>query len=1059
MKPAIFLTLLPLLAALPSATAAPYVVRTVPAGYSAPSISFFGPMEPIAADFMGNGRKQWYQGGNTISRAPEPGVLTLPVLTLPGTPNAIVETLDAAVADVDRDGDPDIIRINQWDGNAFRYTLQVFLNSGTGTFTEGFRHDWTNTLPYDEGDHLFEIQAADFNKDGAVDLAIAETYENDDDTTNPDHKDGKLYIRWNDGTGNYPTLTTLQPDGMGVPFIYPADYDRDGDMDLACTGYTKYGPDKWIGLGIWSSEWTTRSTLLFTNSGSGTFTVGTSGLFENKSLYFQDLNGDSWPELYDGEQYALNNRDGTFASFAAWNSANDPPRDPLSFYPSGADTFTLPAAHTAGGLADADNDGDEDGFYSLADGTFAFVENREMHREPGGDLAALVNLTGTVSALHSADFFLDGTPDVMAVTPATERLWFINGRDDGQRDAALFKNTQSESAHQAVVADFDRDGRPDVAYTLPAAGSVRMARNISDSPFGWTDSAIVTGMAGAAMLTAGEYGTPNGAADLFVCSQTTGQLRGLYQTGGIWNSQTIAGSLSPIPGALDAGQVAASSPGSEIGYLHADASSLTLRASRLSGAWTALGTTRTETVAAGPHAVKFLWAEITGDRLEDGVFINGAGELAIWFPGTNASTALVTGMPRIHDFAATDWDRDGRTDLVCATAGGLGLVHFRRSTNTWMYTSLFKTDTSPGYSCVTVQDFNRDGWPDAVAANPSRNRLEYIRNVRKLMRADFSANPTTVDIPVAGTRTVFTLPVSTAGRTAINSGLADESAAVERCTLVFREAVAGPGGTLMPGAVTPPQGFVTLKAGNTNLLAHDDGNNLNGQFTMGIPAGLPQTFVPVAPGTSITHTLELASYGNDVPRSFFVSVVDIQAARILDGSSDTTDNLEPVLLAESAPVLVNIVTASTPLRQWRQQHFGAPEANGIAANDADADADGVANLVEYATGTNPRSAEPALNAARRLTVLPPANAQSGAGLRLILADTALADPNVEVRIRYSTGLDEWNPYSYRLGGASWILATPQRDSFGGHSTLDWNTSFTPASAARVFFRLEVTEFP
>ncbi|MFO1523076.1 MAG: hypothetical protein U1G05_13750 [Kiritimatiellia bacterium] len=51
-------------------------------------------------------------------------------------------------------------------------------------------------------------------------------------------------------------------------------------------------------------------------------------------------------------------------------------------------------------------------------------------------------------------------------------------------------------------------------------------------------------------------------------------------------------------------------------------------------------------------------------------------------------------------------------------------------------------------------------------------------------------------------------------------------------------------------------------------------------------------------------------------------------------------------------------TPWTPLQIWRNDHFGSPDAAGIAADDFDADLDGVANLIEYAAGTLPRSATP-----------------------------------------------------------------------------------------------------
>ena len=58
-------------------------------------------------------------------------------------------------------------------------------------------------------------------------------------------------------------------------------------------------------------------------------------------------------------------------------------------------------------------------------------------------------------------------------------------------------------------------------------------------------------------------------------------------------------------------------------------------------------------------------------------------------------------------------------------------------------------------------------------------------------------------------------------------------------------------------------------------------------------------------------------------------------------------------LATTAPIQL---TVSTPLDQWRQTQFGTTANSSSAADTADADGDGVTNLLEYALGGDPRSA-------------------------------------------------------------------------------------------------------
>jgi hypothetical protein len=58
-------------------------------------------------------------------------------------------------------------------------------------------------------------------------------------------------------------------------------------------------------------------------------------------------------------------------------------------------------------------------------------------------------------------------------------------------------------------------------------------------------------------------------------------------------------------------------------------------------------------------------------------------------------------------------------------------------------------------------------------------------------------------------------------------------------------------------------------------------------------------------------------------------------------------------LSVSGVVEINV---RTPLQAWRQTHFGTAANTGSAADTADADGDGVTNLLEYALGGDPRSA-------------------------------------------------------------------------------------------------------
>ena len=129
------------------------------------------------------------------------------------------------------------------------------------------------------------------------------------------------------------------------------------------------------------------------------------------------------------------------------------------------------------------------------------------------------------------------------------------------------------------------------------------------------------------------------------------------------------------------------------------------------------------------------------------------------------------------------------------------------------------------------------------------------------------------------------------------------------------------------------------------------------------------------------------------------------------------------------------VTGAVPLDDlefWRQTHFGGPANAGPGADDADPDADGIANLVEYALGSIPVSAASATRPAAGI-----------AANRLTLTFTPLR-ADVVYQVRGSPDLLTWSP-----------VPTPP-PIIGSPTTVSDTVDIPAADPPRRFLRLEVT---
>ena len=385
------------------------VVDPAAAGAAAPEPAL---ADPAAA--QGSGQVIWFQNDGQ----PAPGFVAR---TLAGGLNYPVS---AAVADLDRDGDPDVVVASRDDG-----TLRWFANNGAPVPAFAARQVIGGL------DGAVSVDVGDIDRDGDPDLVSAS--ENDD----------RIVWHANNGAGAFSPIVIRPgapvPDKDFAKSVHLADMEGDGDLDVL---YASEGGNE-IG-------W-------YVSNGARPPQFAQVALFQDanhaKYVTTADMDRDGALDVLWAASGDPGNGSQARVGWLRSNAAAAPQFTPLIIQPDAPGArYVFPA--------DLDGDGDQDVLTAAREsGQIVWFQNRTIHRTALYPPSSVRTIGIFKSSRHAVAGDLDGDGDPDVVSVAQDHLtWFENKGNYPLEFAPNLIPSQQYQGRWVEIADMDSDGDNDV---------------------------------------------------------------------------------------------------------------------------------------------------------------------------------------------------------------------------------------------------------------------------------------------------------------------------------------------------------------------------------------------------------------------------------------------------------------------------------------------------------------------------------------------------------------------------------------------------------------------
>jgi hypothetical protein len=425
------------------------------------------------------------QEGATATAQPAGVFLTAPIYA--------TGNLAAAVAsgDFNHDGKLDVVVANgcppegELPGQCATTPAGVTVLLGNGDGTLGVAKAYLAA-----GDGTQSVVAADFDRDGNLDLALANTC-----LSNTDCSTGGVSLLLGDGKGGFRVGPSYATGGLYSNSVKVADFNGDGFLDLAVT--SECSTANCFGQGAFA---------VLLGKGDGTFAaamVHSSAGVDAASAAVGDFNGDGKADI-------------AVMNFCGSNSGCTT-RPAGIFLGNGDGTFQAPLLYnlnltarsiTAGdltgngklALVTANQDGTVTVMLGNGDGTFQSARNYAT-----GEL----NLTHVEAVDLNGDGKLDLAVSAGTVFPESSAIAVLPGRGNGTFGPPQSFSPGGVGAVSLAGGDFNGDGKQDLAVASLCLGGIDCANTPNDGAV-----SVLLGKAGGTFQAARRYP--------FVCTAPSG---------------------------------------------------------------------------------------------------------------------------------------------------------------------------------------------------------------------------------------------------------------------------------------------------------------------------------------------------------------------------------------------------------------------------------------------------------------------------------------------------------------------------------------------------------